>query len=174
MGMTMINGKMISVDRGSMVVQNNVCYVNGKIVPDEDGEYEIGGSKVTVKNTSNGERVSFGNYTFIQSNNGCSQITVGKSNNIFHNGMGDAGHMDDHDYIVSGMGCKVRKNLIVRGDVIINGTNNKVKFKERKHELEDLEIKGDLIISGIGCNVGNIVSYDGDIINSGINNTIKR
>ena len=172
MGMTIINGKMISVDRGSMVVQNNVCYVNGKRVPDEDGEYEIGGSKVTVKNTKGGT-VSFGNCTFIHSGDGCSQITIG-NNNIFKDGIGDTGHMEGNDYIVSGVGCKVKKNLVVRGNIIINGTNNKIKLKERKHELEDFEIKGNLIISGVGCDVGNIVSYDGDLINSGINNTIKR
>lgn len=163
MSMTMINGKMITTDNGASICTiNNQCFINGVEVPDEDGEYNIKGARVTVKNAGSGS-FSFGGFSFNNNVFSDVQINCSGSDNI---------QRDGDDYIMSGIGNEMEKNIYVKGNISISGINNRVKFGKRREGYEDLEVKGNLVVSGMNMIVGNIVQFDGKIINSGINNKI--
>lgn len=152
--------------------ENGKSYINGVEVPNKPGVYNIGGAKVTVSD-------KFSNNTSIVSGNGNIQINMASRNGSINTNTSStrkrksySAHKDGDDYIVSGMGARIEKNILVYGDVVVSGMNNVVKHGKYKHGLPELEIKGDLVVSGMGNNIKYIVVCGGQLVNNGMNNTI--
>ena len=154
--------------------ENGKSYINGVEVPNKPGVYNIGGAKVTVS-----ESDKFSNNTSIVSGNGNIQINMSSGNGSINTNMNNtrkrksySAHKDGDGYIVSGMGARIEKNILVYGDVVVSGMNNVVKYGKYVHGLPELEIEGDLVVSGMGNNIKYIVACGGQLVNNGMNNKI--
>lgn len=156
---------------------NGKSYVNGIEVPNKPGVCNIGGAKVTVANSLNGNITISGNSN-MQINmggNGNTQINIASGHeriNADRKRKSYSAHKEGDDYIINGMASRIEKNILVHGDVVVSGMNNVVKYGKYKHGLPELEIKGDLVVSGMGNNIKYIVACGGQLVNNGMNNTI--
>lgn len=160
MSTSIINGRMVTTNANSIMQINDDCYVNGKLVPKEDGTYIIGGSKVTVKNNPDGVQ----NF---QNGNFC--INIGN-----YKGKKKKKSKEDKDYTVSGIGNQITKNIVVMGDIHISGMNNTIIFGKENINYDTMVVKGDLNISGMSNTIKNIVQLDGEVEQSGIGNQVIR
>lgn len=80
--------------------------------------------------------------------------------------------MNNDNYIVNGSRTLLDKNIIIHGNLIVNGMSNYIKTGMRRTGCKDLEIPGDLIINGMSNKIGCIMQLDGKVLDRGMNNII--
>lgn len=82
-------------------------------------------------------------------------------------------HRDGKNYIVNGNNGTLKKNIHVKGNIVLNGMKHIVLSGGYNPNLKDLVIEGDLIINGSNHDISSIVQLDGQVIDNSYRSIVK-